>query len=239
MMTKVILPTLIFNKPISIEKQVTKIKEYGADGIEVRRECLTDVSTELGILKRSIAATGLEPVIYSVPIELWQDSYSLNPIAETSIKEAAFLNATHIKFSLGKFDANKADTDIFDKWLKTNLPKNLKMLIENDQSAYGGTLLPILSFFQWKKGISVGMTFDVGNWTVNQEDWLHAYHSLNQWIEYLHLKSVKRVKEGWESIPPSNEHLKTPFPAFTAIEFPLANPNSEAPQWMNKLRKKC
>lgn len=238
MMTKVILPTLIFNTPISIEKQVTKIKEYGADGIEVRRECLTDVSTELGILKRSIAASNLDPVIYSVPIELWLDSYSLNPIAETSIKEAAFLNATHIKFSLGKFDANKADTDIFDKWLKTNLPKNLKILIENDQSTYGGTLLPILSFFQWKKEISVGMTFDVGNWTVNQEDWLHAYHSLNTWIEYLHFKSVKRVKEGWVSIPPSNEHLKIPFPAFTAIEFPLANPNSEVPQWMNKLRKK-
>jgi len=238
MMTKVILPTLIFNTPISIEKQVTKIKEYGADGIEVRRECLTDVSTELGILKRSIAASNLDPVIYSVPIELWLDSYSLNPIAETSIKEAAFLNATHIKFSLGKFDANKADTDIFDKWLKTNLPKNLKILIENDQSTYGGTLLPILSFFQWKKEISVGMTFDVGNWTVNQEDWLHAYHSLNTWIEYLHFKSVKRMKEGWVSIPPSNEHLKIPFPAFTAIEFPLANPNSEAPQWMNKLRKK-
>ncbi|MCV9887911.1 sugar phosphate isomerase/epimerase family protein [Metabacillus halosaccharovorans] len=237
-MTKVILPTLIFNTPISIEKQVTKIKEYGADGIEVRRECLTDVSTELGILKRSIAASNLDPVIYSVPIELWLDSYSLNPIAETSIKEAAFLNATHIKFSLGKFDANKADTDIFDKWLKTNLPKNLKILIENDQSTYGGTLLPILSFFQWKKEISVGMTFDVGNWTVNQEDWLHAYHSLNTWIEYLHFKSVKRVKEGWVSIPPSNEHLKIPFPAFTAIEFPLANPNSEVPQWMNKLRKK-
>ncbi|WP_078431503.1 sugar phosphate isomerase/epimerase family protein [Metabacillus halosaccharovorans] len=237
-MTKVILPTLIFNKPISIEKQVTKIKEYGADGIEVRRECLTDVSTELGILKRSIAASNLDPVIYSVPIELWLDSYSLNPIAETSIKEAAFLNATHIKFSLGKFDANKADTDTFDKWLKTNLPKNLKMLIENDQSTYGGTLLPILSFFQWKKEISVGMTFDAGNWTVNQEDWLHAYHSLNTWIEYLHLKSVTKLKEGWVSIPPSNEHLKISFPAFTAIEFPLANPNSEAPQWMNKLRKK-
>jgi len=237
MMTKVILPTLIFNKPISIEKQVTKIKEYGADGIEVRRECLTDVSTDLGTLKRSIAVSDLDPVIYSVPIELWKDSYSLNPIAETSIKEAAFLNATHIKFSLGKFDANKADTDMFDKWLNTNLPRNLKMLIENDQSTYGGTLLPILSFFQWKKGLSIGMTFDVGNWTVNQEDWLHAYHSLNQWIEYLHLKSVTKLKEGWASIPSSHEHLRIPLPAFTAIEFPLANPNREAPQWINKLKK--
>ncbi len=236
-MTKVILPTLIFNKPISIEKQVTKIKEYGADGIEVRRECLTDVSTELGVLKRSIEASGLDPVIYSVPIELWQDSCSLNPIAETTIKEATVLNATHIKFSLGKFDANKADTDIFEKWLNTNLPRNMKMLIENDQSTYGGTLLPILSFFHWKKGMSVSMTFDVGNWTVNNEDWLNAYHSLKQWIEYLHLKSVTKSKEGWESISPSNEHLRIAFPAFTAIEFPLANPNSEAPKWMNKLRK--
>lgn len=238
MMSKVILPTLIFNIPISIEQQVTKIKEYGADGIEVRRERLTDISTELGILKRSIKASGLDPVIYSVPIELWQDSYSLNPLAETSIKEAEFLNATHIKFSLGRFDSNHANKDIFEDWLETNLPRNMKILIENDQSTYGGTLLPILSFFQWKKEISVGMTFDVGNWTVNKEDWLDAYHSLNQWIEYLHLKSVTKSKEGWESKPSSNEHLKIPFPAFTAIEFPLVSPNTEAPIWINKLKQK-
>jgi sugar phosphate isomerase/epimerase len=237
MMTKVILPTLIFNDPLSIDQQVKRIKEYGADGIEVRRERLKDITTELEVFKHSIEASGLDTVIYSVPTELWQDSESLNPEAVTLMKEAELLQATHIKFSLGQFNANQANADTFKSWLDGNLPKGMQMLIENDQSTYGGTLQPIRSFFQWAKGTSVSMTFDVGNWTVNDEDWQGAYQSLNPWIEYLHLKLVQKVKVGWESIPVSTEYLNIPFPSYTAIEFPISNPNSEGPQWVEKLRK--
>lgn len=236
MMTKVILPTLIFNEHLSIEQQVTRIKEYGADGIEVRRERLLDLSTELGIFKQSIEASGLDPVIYSVPIELWLDSDSLNPLAITAIKEAELLKATHIKFSLGKFHANDTNADKFIDWLETALPRGMKLLIENDQSTYGGSLQLIRSFFQWIKGASVSLTFDVGNWSVNGEDWREAYDSLHQWIEYLHLKSVRKAEEGWESLPLLNEYLEIPFPTYTAIEFPLADPNREAPEWVNKLK---
>ncbi|MGM0904059.1 MAG: sugar phosphate isomerase/epimerase family protein [Bacillota bacterium] len=237
-MTKVILPTLIFKEPLSIKQQVFRIKEYGADGIEVRRERLKNISTELEIFKHSIEASDLDTVIYSVPTELWKDCDSLNPAALISIKEAELLQATHIKFSLGKFNANHANADTFIAWLDANLPRGMKILIENDQSTYGGTLRPVLSFFQWAKGTSISMTFDVGNWNVNEEDWREAYHSLHPWIEYLHLKSVKKSKEGWESTPLSNEHLEIPFPLYTAIEFPLTDPSSEGPQWVTKLRNK-
>lgn len=235
-MTKIILPTLIFNEPLSIEQQVTRIKEYGADGIEVRRERLKELSSELEIFKRSIKASDLDPVIYSVPIELWLDAGSLNPMAITAMKEAELLQATHIKFSLGKFHANHANADRFADWIETALPKGMKLLIENDQSPYGGGLQSIRSFFQWMERAPVGMTFDVGNWTVNGENWREAYHSLHQWIEYLHLKLVKKSKEGWESIPVANEHLEIPFPSYTAIEFPLANADIEAPEWIKKLK---
>jgi sugar phosphate isomerase/epimerase len=234
-MTKIILPTLIFNESLSIEQQVMRIKEYGADGIEVRRERLKDISTELERFKRSIEVSGLESVIYSVPTELYQDSHTLNPAAVTSMKEAQLLQATHIKFSLGRFNANHANADTFAAWLDENLPKGVKIFIENDQSTYGGTLQPMLSFFQWAKGTSVSMTFDVGNWTVNEQDWQEAYIRLNPWIEYLHLKSVQKTKEGWESLPVLNKHLNIPFPTYTAIEFPLTNPNTEGPQWVEKL----
>jgi sugar phosphate isomerase/epimerase len=237
MMTKVILPTLIFKEPLSIEQQVSGIKEYGADGIEVRRERLKDISTELESFKHCIDASGLDTIIYSVPTELWKDFDSLNPAALISIKEAELLQATHIKFSLGKFNADHANVDLFNNWLDKNLPVGMNMLIENDQSPYGGTLQSILSFFKWSKGTPVRMTFDVGNWMVHEEDWRDAYHQLNPWIEYLHLKSVQKSKEGWESTPLSTEHLKIPFPLYTAIEFPLTNPSSEGPQWVEKLRK--
>ncbi len=235
-MTKVILPTLIFNEPLSIEQQVTRIREYGADGIEVRRERLQEIPLELGIFKRAIAASSLDPVIYSVPIELWLTADSLNPFVLTAIQEAQFLQATHIKFSLGNFQANHANADKFAHWLETNLPNGMMLLIENDQSTSGGGLQSIHSFFQWIKGAPVRMTFDVGNWTVNDEDWRKAYHSLQQWIEYLHLKSVKKTEKGWESLPVANEHLEMPFPTYTAIEFPLADPNHEAAEWVKKVR---
>lgn len=236
-LTQIILPTLIFNEVISIEQQVDQIKQYGADGIEVRRERLKNISIELEVLKQSIEASGLDTVIYSVPIELWQDYRALNPLAVTAIKEAELLNATYIKFSLGRFDASQANVDIFQDWLDNSLPANMRILIENDQTTYGGTLSPILSFFRWKQETAVGMTFDVGNWTVNKEDWLTAYNLLQQWIEYLHLKLVTKSKEGWESKAISTEHLPIPLPAYTAIEFPLDNPNLEGPEWVNKLRK--
>ncbi|WP_157724888.1 sugar phosphate isomerase/epimerase family protein [Virgibacillus phasianinus] len=236
-MTQIILPTLIFNETFSNEQQVKLIEQYGADGIEIRRERLQDIAVELAVLKNSINASGLNTVIYSAPIELWQDGYSLNPLVITAINEAKQLNADYIKLSLGRFDANLANTDDFQKWLDHNSPANIKVLIENDQTIYGGTLIPILSFFQWKQDKSIGMTFDVGNWTVNKEDWLTAYNSLHQWIEYFHLKSVTRSMTGWESKAISTEHLNLTFPVYTAIEFPLDNPNVEGPQWVTKLRK--
>ncbi|MBY0099199.1 sugar phosphate isomerase/epimerase family protein [Mesobacillus maritimus] len=236
-MTKIILPTLIFKESLSLEQQVTRIKEYGADGIEVRRERLKDISTELERFKASIKASGLETVVYSVPTELFLDSHTINPVAVTSMKEAELLQATHIKFSLGRFHADHANVDRFQAWLATNLPKGMKLLIENDQSTYGGTLQPMLSFFQWVRETSVRMTFDVGNWTVNEEDWQEAYNRLNPWIEYLHLKSVQKTKEGWVSLPVLNKHFSIPFPTYTAIEFPLTNPNTEGPQWVEKMSR--
>jgi len=236
-MTKIILPTLIFKESLSIEQQVTRIKEYGADGIEVRRERLKDISTELERFKHSIEASRIKTVVYSAPTELYLDSHTINPVAVTSIKEAELLQATHIKLSLGRFHADHANIDTFQAWLDTNLPKGMKLLIENDQTTYGGTLQPMLSFFQWASETSVRMTFDVGNWTVNEEDWQIAYNRLNPWIEYLHLKSVQKTKVGWESLPALKKHFSIPFPTYTAIEFPLTNPNTEGPQWIEKMRR--
>jgi sugar phosphate isomerase/epimerase len=238
MKTKIVLPTLIFNKPLSLEQQVINIKEYGAEGIEIRRERLQNISAELKILKGVIEAEALDPVIYSVPVELWQTSFSINPAAVTAIKEAETLNATHIKFSLGNFEASQVNGDIFRKWLHENLPSHLKILIENDQTEYGGSLNPILSFFQWNNEASVRMTFDIGNWTVNNEDWLNAYQALHPWIDYLHIKSAIKSPEGWGNAALSLDHLNIPFPAFTAIEFSLDDPDYEAPQWIESIKRK-
>lgn len=236
-LTRIILPTLIFNETISNEQQVDQIQQYGADGIEVRRERLKDISIELNVLKQSIETSGLDTVIYSVPMELWQDYQALNPLAASAIKEAERLHANYVKFSLGRFDASLANVDVFQDWLKANLPPTMKILIENDQTTYGGMLSPILSFFRWKQDTVIGMTFDLGNWTVNKEDWQTAYNLLQQWIEYLHLKVVTKSKEGWESKAISFKDLAIPLPAYTAIEFPLDNPILEGPEWVNKLRK--
>ncbi len=236
-MTKVILPTLIFTKQLSIEEQVAMIKEFGADGIEIRRERLENISEELRLFKQEIGMAVFDAVIYSVPVELWQDPFSLNPDAIRALKEAEFLNATHIKFSLGKFDAKHADAKGFKEWIASNLPSSIKMLVENDQTPYGGTLNSILSFFQWQKETSIRMTFDVGNWTVQDENWSAAHQELSTWIEYLHLKTAAKTNEGWVNKPVDLEHLKLPFPAYTAIEFPLDNPGVEAPQWIDMIRR--
>ncbi|WP_080847565.1 sugar phosphate isomerase/epimerase family protein [Cytobacillus gottheilii] len=236
-MTKVILPTLIFNNHHSIEEQVDMIKEFGADGIEIRRERLKDVLQELSLFKQEIKLADFDAVVYSVPVELWQDPISLNPDAVNALKQAEFLNATHIKFSLGKFDAKQADVKGFKEWLASNLPSSITMLVENDQTPYGGTLDPILSFFQWQTETSVRMTFDVGNWTVQNADWSAAHQELSTWIEYLHLKTAAKTNEGWVNKPVDLEHLKLPFPSYTAIEFPLDNPQVEAPQWIEIIRK--
>ncbi|KAB2331000.1 sugar phosphate isomerase/epimerase family protein [Bacillus mesophilum] len=236
-MTKVILPTLIFNKQLSIEEQVATIKKLGADGIEIRRERLENISEDLRLFKQELEMAVFDAVIYSVPIELWQDPFSLNPDAIRALKEAEFLNATHIKFSLGKFDAKHADAKEFKEWIASNLPSSIKMLVENDQTPYGGTLDSILSFFQWQTETSVSMTFDVGNWTVQNENWSAAHLELSTWIEYLHLKTAAKTIDGWVNKPVDHDLLKLPYPAYTAIEFPLDNPQVEAPQWLEMIRK--
>lgn len=235
-MVKVILPTLIFSTPIAVEKEINEIKSYGADGIEIRRERLIPTQELLQTMKTYIDKVDLSPVIYSVPEDLWMADGRLNDKFATFCREAAWVSASYIKFSLGNFSLEKACSESV---LKQNLQKIPgKLLVENNQTKEGGSLAGFVRFFKWNKTLPVSMTFDTGNWMTVKEDAEMAYEILREHIEYMHIKdTIWRGK--YESIPvkiDSPWFIRAAQHQMAAVEFPFSAPADEGPKWVQCIK---
>ncbi|MBV9659366.1 MAG: sugar phosphate isomerase/epimerase [Verrucomicrobia bacterium] len=177
----------------------------GADGIEIRRELLVETRDlpRLPALGDAIKTHGLFAV-YSAPIELFAANRELN-LAEVErvFAEAAQLHAHLVKLPLGHFGGG---LEALHTFLKRHADAG-RLLVENDQTAYGGTLAPVRAFFSACRdaGLAVGMTFDVGNWTWTGENAQTAASALAPFVEYVHLKTGQRAGDAWVAVPVADD----------------------------------
>jgi sugar phosphate isomerase/epimerase len=199
----------------------------GADGVEVRGELLVDGDAELGAI--AAAAAGLQRV-YSSPEGLWRDDGMLDEAAlERALASAAKLGAARLKMSIGGYRAASAGTlDMLRERLDRS---SIELVIENDQTDSAGTLSALTPFFAatHARGMSLGMTFDIGNWHWTGECPLQAAQALAPCVRYVHCKGVQRQPQRWVAVPlaesaaPWRAVLRAlPTGVPWAIEFPLA-----------------
>jgi len=202
--------------------------DAGADGIEVRGELLSDARTELpeiGTLARE-RAVGL---VYSSPEGLWADDGKLDEGAlECSLDAARRLGAQRLKMSIGSYGPASAAgvarlTDVLGG-------DPTELMIENDQTQRAGTLRALQAFFGavHSTGLSLGMTFDMGNWHWAGEDALQAAATFASRVTYVHCKGVQRQAHKWIAVPlaestaPWRAILRAlPADVPRAIEYPL------------------
>nr|WP_314484583.1 AP endonuclease [uncultured Pseudomonas sp.] len=208
------------------EQFIDLLASAGVSRVELREE-LFSCQPDPAALGAFIKGSGLQ-CLYSTPLELWSATGVPAPEVEDKLRIARELGAVAVKVSLGHY---QADADM--SALLAMLPKDGPLLlVENDQTPYGGRVAPLQAFFEQAqaRGVQVGMTFDIGNWRWLDEPVLEAARRLGRWVHYVHCKAVTRQANGrLAAVPPQAsdlEHWQAVLAHFTpgivrAVEFPL------------------
>ncbi|MFS0891243.1 sugar phosphate isomerase/epimerase family protein [Peribacillus frigoritolerans] len=208
----------------------------GADGIEIRKELLTpdDSLEELGALCRELNLA----IYYSAPDFLIGSNHQMNEIVFKCLaREADELGAELLKMPLGNYDFFETDMFRMNEALVENLQnREMKITIENDQTLGGGNVNRIAHFLSCseKFDIPIRLTFDTGNWLYTEEVPMEAAKGLAGYVDYIHLKQVRREKEGWVTEPVSMPLLPEVMELLekfngtcpVAIEFPVTLENA-------------
>ncbi|WP_282155476.1 sugar phosphate isomerase/epimerase family protein [Cytobacillus gottheilii] len=204
MSRRIVLNTLAYKQIFSQDPALTQldilqeIKAAGYQDVEIRREYVKAGEEEI----KRIAVTAEEQnlnLYYSVPDELFKDS-ELNPVLEMYFKEAAILNSSQVKLNLGKLHTLLPEQA--QKLLQvTNTYPAIRLLIENDQNQEKSNSLRLKTFMEQAKefNVPVGLTFDIGNFHVIQEDVFESVNNLLPYVEYVHIKNAKKTETGYES----------------------------------------
>lgn len=200
------------------------IAEAGADGVEIRRELLTDAELKtLSTMASAIELFGLL-ACYSAPEPLFLDDGNLNPRLPQLLEEAQALQALWLKVSLGHFSHTEQFDDLRE-WLDNS---GMELVVENDQTACG-RLQPMQRFNEacQTQSLPISLTFDMGNCcglaTPEQ-----AAQNLAPTVGYIHVKAAVTHRDSYRAVPPDEADsrwlalLKTlPNDVPRGIEFPL------------------
>ena len=200
----------------------------GADGVEVRGELLTRPDAELPAIAALLRDRGAAAV-YSSPEGLFDAAGACDEAAlERGLAAARTLGAPRLKMSIGGYAARSADA--LPRLARRLADTPVELLIENDQTASAGSLPALQRFFGDADGaaLSLGLTFDMGNWHWVGEDALQAATALAARVRYVHCKGVLREARRWIAVPmaesaaPWRAVLRAlPADVPRAIEYPL------------------
>ena len=202
------------------------IAESGANGVEIRRELLSDAKLNtLSHLAGQIADHQLFAV-YSVPEGLFSRDGSLNPQLENRLREATELNARTVKFSLGHYQPGYDITE-----LNALLSKHqVQLVVENDQTPDCGILSPLNAFFAAVQDCysPKRMTYDMASCDWVDEHAHIAAQKLAHMVHYVHVKPAEKRPQRWCAVELDNSDgrwkpllAKLPHQARPGIEFPL------------------
>lgn len=247
-MTNVIVPLNAFERLEVLkngqESFIKLIAQSGAFGVEIRRELLPEKNLQLDLIKSEIQKFGLFTV-YSAPIELWREDYSLNKeVLSKVFNEASVLGAKWLKVSLGHYE--KVKSSMKDLKNFANDHHEIQLLIENDQTQYGGNVKHLKEFFEsvTQNEIRVYMTFDAGNWLYTNQDAEFALRELAPYVVYLHLKQVENQCGELVTIPLQNEgntfwkkaFAELPINIVKALEFSI-EPKEKTAEYISFIKE--
>jgi sugar phosphate isomerase/epimerase len=170
------------------EKILGEIGNLGVSIAEIRREYLKNSNEELKKINKLAKELNIE-IYYSVPEKIACEK-RINSNIKTYFEEAKQMGSTHIKFNIG--DLENLDLDEIKKLQDIISYFNIKVTIENDQTLENGNLKCVRNAIDFinTNSLSIGYTFDLGNWYWQNEDPKNAFDILNSNITVFHLKNV-------------------------------------------------
>jgi sugar phosphate isomerase/epimerase len=232
----IVLNTLAYKQVIKDNPSLTQvdllheIKSVGFQIVEIRREYIKAGEVELEKIAEKAMEEGLT-LFYSVPDELFKKN-EINPALKVYLKEAKLLNSTQMKLTLGELDnLTKQHAVELDELLQSS---SIKLLIENDQTKEKGSATKLKTFMEQAAefGLSLGLTFDIGNFVYINENPEESAKILKPFVQYIHIKNVKKTEMGIEltDIESGDINIQAVLNEFLesipcAIEYPCGGPN--------------
>jgi sugar phosphate isomerase/epimerase len=219
------------------------IAEAGADGVEIRRELLTDAELKtLSTMASAIEIFGLL-ACYSAPEPLFLEDGNLNPRLPELLEEAQALQALWLKVSLGHF-SHTEQFNVLRQWLDNS---GMALVVENDQTDCG-QLAPMQRFQAAcrEMALPVTLTFDMGNWLWVGDSPEEAARHLAPAVSYIHVKAAVPHKDNFRAVAPDRADARwldllgqLPADAPRGIEFPLegADLTAVTRHYVNLLRE--
>ncbi|MDR3595925.1 sugar phosphate isomerase/epimerase [Clostridium sp.] len=170
------------------EKILSDIGKLGVSIAEIRREYLKSSNEELKEINKLAKELNIE-IYYSVPEKIAFEK-RINSNIKIYFEEAKQMGSTHIKFNIG--DLENLDVDERKKLEDIISYFNIKVTIENDQTLENGNLKCVTNAIDFinTNSLSIGYTFDLGNWYWQNENPKNAFDILNSNITVFHLKNV-------------------------------------------------
>ncbi|ULO07304.1 sugar phosphate isomerase/epimerase [Paenibacillus sp. 19GGS1-52] len=252
-MSMIYIPASVFGAGVSEQHNLAAtVRSSGGDGLEFRRELFPPGELPLIACREAVERERLHSV-YSVPIELWKTTGELNEVGLLkALKEAQMLRPEMLKVSLGHFnrECKLEQVERLKQLLEDHRLQagQFTLLIENDQTPYGGKAENLLFFFEavTRYGLpGVKLTFDTGNWAYCGEDAFAAAEMLAPYVAYIHCKHVDSSTGTCITLPlppekdaPWRKLLKLlPDEVPRAIEFTLP-PGERLNYYVNLLRER-
>ncbi|TDT62885.1 sugar phosphate isomerase/epimerase family protein [Fonticella tunisiensis] len=192
--SNIVINTLVFldeiNKGVKQSSLLRDINSLGISKAEVRREFIRDFEVEIKEIREISRGLKME-LYYSVPKCMYINGRLASDDIEKYFREAYEMKCRNVKLNIGDYrDINSGDAAIInflcDKY-------QIKLTIENDQTAENGRVEKIKEFLEHAQRLKVKIsaTFDVGNWLWQNQDPLENANTLRAYVTYIHLKDVK------------------------------------------------
>lgn len=190
----IVINTLVFlddlKNGVKQSELLKSIHSLGIKKAEVRREFIKDFKTELQEIRNVSEELQIE-LYYSVPDYLYIRGELAVAKLESYFSEANKMNCKNVKLNIGDFKSISAENTETFNFLCNKY--SIKLTVENDQTKDNGRVKKIIEFLNSseKSGMKLSCTFDVGNWTWQNEDPAENANILKPYVTYIHLKDVK------------------------------------------------
>lgn len=111
-------------------------------------------------------------------------------------KEAHLLHSPQIKLTLGEYEnITEQQVEIINEYIQKYA---IKLLIENDQNKEISNSLKLKTFVTQAEqlGLTIGLTFDIGNFVHVGENPMESAQTLKPFVQYVHIKNAKKTDTG-------------------------------------------
>lgn len=186
----IIINTIVFkdllDKGVKQFDILERVHEMGLKKVEIRREFLDDVLSELKAIKQVAEKRDLE-LYYSINEDLFVDG-QVNENLNQFLSELEILDAPFVKMNTGSCEGIEASTW---KQLKEITAQSRPIRVENNQHPQYAQLENCLKIMQEivEHDIPISFVFDTANWVFVGDKVDDAVDAMSAYTSYLHCKN--------------------------------------------------